>query len=638
MISNNAMEIEQSNPEPTPPESTTVAANDDEECVSNPISVPKGKRRNSQLAGNCSQNSQNSRTTKRNGGFGITSIKALVSRSGRRPDQVDSEPPAVPGQSTGCVSTKSTTNPSAPHLCVNSESKKALPPSRTTAALIKTIDGMHIFNVEVEERVTQRFRDIQGSLEEVVIEHLSRKRVEFRPLGMQLMVLGTDVAHAKPYIVFICPRNVESKLRSFLQKEFVKIICEGPEFCQVKFDTAVLGRPLRPSAGEKLDEVFIREADANAVEVGVSQIRIVQLGQPHYGTMGGLISVIGPNTQRLTYGLTAGHVLSTAPMYDQEDAMSDAESDDSSDELDPDIDEFLSTISDIRNVIELAEEDTSELDVGERHVGDDDQYWVCIGSLAEASYSAAARDHDWALVKLSDHFGADALSPSHSHTGFYEIAQPKGGQAVAVGSQLHLTYCTISKLPARALLPSGRKFVDVHTLRLANNQTLPNGSSGSWMVQTGPNDSVIVCGMIVATDPFGCHWMVAMPGILEGVQRECNATRVQLRELEGLQDLLRASAEQKPQSSTEPPKPPAPPMLESEPTSKVSSFVSPSAPVRQPKPTGESNISRQYRWRCHQCRADNSCALNPTCVKYNTLGHVCGHKFQGCSYCYIYEV
>ncbi|KAH7087668.1 hypothetical protein FB567DRAFT_628589 [Paraphoma chrysanthemicola] len=525
-----------------------MAANDDEECVSNSIPVHKGKGRQPQLTGNCSQNPQDSRVKERKRDFQLTPIKALLSRSGRRRDQLDSELPAVPGQSTDCASTGSTTNPSASHPDVEGESNKALTPSRTTATPIKTIDGMHIFNVEVEESLTKQFRHIQECLEGVVVEHLSRKRVEFRPLGMQLMVLGTDEAHAKPYIVFICPGKVQSKLKSFLQKDYIRRIYEGPDTRQVKFGTAVLGRPLRPSASEELDAVFITKDDIDCWDLVRPQIKVMQLDQAQYATMGGFVCVSGSDDEKVVYGLTVGHVLSVAEFSDEENPTSDSGIEESCDSLNPGCDEVLSIYSEFSDLYENEAGEAGDDGIDVSAGSGDDGSWFCIGNMSEASYSASARDRDWAVVKLDEK--ATAHLPSHylPNLPYFKSCQPHGGQAIVVGNRNKTTSCTISELSARALLPSGRKFVDVYILQLADNEALPKGSSGSWVLEFSINGSMPTCGMVVAADPFGCYWMVPMTEILEDIRRECNALDVQLLRFDGVK--YSSSAGQKQEAST----------------------------------------------------------------------------------------
>lgn len=337
--------------------------------------------------------------------------------------------------------------------------------ARSLSVPITTIDGMRIFSLEVEPSIEQRYHEVRELVEPALIDYLCRKRIAFRPLGMQLMMLGVEEARAKPWIVVICSEKARGKVKVFMKKDFIRGICQGPDTCQVRFDTAVVGRALTPSDGEEHHEVFMEQGDRESLEPSPSQIKVVQSGTAHYAMIGGYVTVINLQGKRSVYGLTAGHILPADLLYDRDvETLSDVENNDSDD--DSSGSESSGVLSTTRSHCGDEELLNSAGDVSD-YSGDvdDNRNWTCIGRISKASYSTQARNRDWALVELTDSID-EPISAFNAlpHTEF-EVAYSICGHG-AVMAKGSMTTCVMSRLPARAVLPSGRSFVDVHVLQL----------------------------------------------------------------------------------------------------------------------------------------------------------------------------
>jgi len=331
-----------------------------------------------------------------------------------------------------------------------------------------TVDGMTIFSHEVEEGVINRFDYVSKQIESPLIDYLTKKRIQFRPLAIQLLVLGQTEDVAKPWIVVLCPKNAKSKVKHFLQKEFVRNMCQG-SLCQIKFDTAVCGRPLKPTEGETLDPVFVEEGYMDTAAVAwTPQIKVIQSDTVHYATIGGFVCVVDAHGKKSFYALTVGHILPSNELYgedsqnlcDDEDGSSDSDSDSDSCE-----DQFVA-LSDAKSNDEFQErlDSHDEPSEGANEVVDAPN-WLYLGNMAEASYSSRAQDRDWALVELTAIHNGQLNIPQAQPTGLRLPAHPIDGSNAVIRNR-SMTQCHISKLPARAILPSGRKFVDVHVLHL----------------------------------------------------------------------------------------------------------------------------------------------------------------------------
>jgi hypothetical protein len=113
----------------------------------------------------------------------------------------------------------------------------------------------------VEDAIQNHARNVIEQLGPALLNYLSKRRVEFRPLSLQLMLLGRTEHDATPWIVVLCPAKAKKKVQRYLEKDAVRNIYSGPPTRQHKYHAAVIGRPLEIKASESLDEVFVEQED-----------------------------------------------------------------------------------------------------------------------------------------------------------------------------------------------------------------------------------------------------------------------------------------------------------------------------------------------------------------------------------------
>jgi hypothetical protein len=118
------------------------------------------------------------------------------------------------------------------------------------------------------------------------LAYMVKKRVEFRSLTIQPMVLGITADDAKPWIVISCPQTVKHKVKIFLKKETTKNICRAFRPVQPDFDTTVIGTPLQTKTSETLYELFAEEPNAEISDLWIPKIKVIHSdGSPHYATL-----------------------------------------------------------------------------------------------------------------------------------------------------------------------------------------------------------------------------------------------------------------------------------------------------------------------------------------------------------------
>ena len=363
--------------------------------------------------------------------------------------------------------------------------------TQTGKSRMKTINDMQIFSREVDDAVTDGFKIVCEKLERPLIEHIRKKGVQFRPLGIQLLVLGHDEQTAKPWIVVICSKPAKRRVENFFQEPFAKHICRSPGSCQFNFEVAVVGRLLRPTEGEPDVQVLAQNFTSSDYAEWTPRIKIEHSGSAHYATLGGIVRVRDFHGLEQLYGLTAGHVLLQYPVDDQDlqstanhqdtDAMSYS-SDDSSAPANSDSDD-----KDYAHIDQAGSEASVE--------DFDAQPWSNLGSVNDASYSMRARSRDWALIELTGLLQGQFTVPS--------TMQVFSGTAAAlsprrVGKELFrihnhpILHCSISTMPARALLPFGNEFVDVHVLYVQDDQGMSHTQNAlNGLTLFSPTDGIL---------------------------------------------------------------------------------------------------------------------------------------------------
>jgi hypothetical protein len=389
--------------------------------------------------------------------------------------------PAATTVSSGSVASEATRTPPVPHT-----STRASPLAPAPTSNERTIEGMRVFDQEVDESVKDRFREVQEQLEPSLIIFLHKTRVEFRPLALQLLVLGFTEDAARPWIVVYCPKEAKRKVKKFFRKDITKTICYGgSRSCRIKFDV-IVGGSIKPSGSDTPDEVLVEKVVPEIFEVWTPQIKVTQSGVACYATMGGFVCTINPHG-RSFYGLTVGHILPTDRMYHkhtrakcendeedesgedkfdnvQEDSASDSDSNESSC---PDHDNCSLNTRSIPNPQTFvgSHNELLEKDVHGRY----DREWLSLGYMSTASYSDRARDRDWALIEPAGMNDRQTDDPREVPSRSFIPARPTKGQNAVLCNKSKLS-CTISVLSARAILPSGRKFVDLNVIQASSDQ------------------------------------------------------------------------------------------------------------------------------------------------------------------------
>jgi hypothetical protein len=325
---------------------------------------------------------------------------------------------------------------------------------------------IHVFNQEVDEAINRRFDEIRPHLERAVLNYLREKRCNVQGTAVQLRVLGATEDEAKPWIVVHCPKKAMKRANKFLGEDFVRRMCQG----HIMFDTAVCCS-LRPAYSEDPDEVFIEQDSQETYEAWPPQIMVTRSGVSRYATFGGFVFVTMTDGKTLVYGLTAGHVLPTEE-YNNTDGYMSPDEDSEDDESDndsivsstgrnsPDWSSDAGDISTLPGSSDSQDENSADLEL---------RSWISLGCIDKASYSERAKNHDWALIELA----ATTTGPSNISKAPpsvpLEVARPAGDRRALIYNK-SMVECTVSSLPARAILPSGDAFVNVDVLHLNANE------------------------------------------------------------------------------------------------------------------------------------------------------------------------
>jgi hypothetical protein len=263
---------------------------------------------------------------------------------------------------------------------------------------IRTIEGMRIFNQEVEDAVIARFNTVSDTIQPVLIQNLRKGRHEFRPLGIQLLVLGYSEHDARPWMVVLCPEPVKKRVTSFFHNDFARRVCSanGPD--EISFEVAVVGRPLRPTATEFPIQILGETQPLDHHVIWRPRIELKHSGKSHYARVGGFVRARDAHGTSTVYGLTAGHILPP-------ETMGELSGDDRSQKLHSDSSEDShSHCSSGAESYSALEDDPTSNGITSSPVWTDasDIDWLCLGTVTERSYSVRARNRDWALIKLSE--------------------------------------------------------------------------------------------------------------------------------------------------------------------------------------------------------------------------------------------
>ncbi|KAF1933419.1 uncharacterized protein M421DRAFT_88639 [Didymella exigua CBS 183.55] len=346
-------------------------------------------------------------------------------------------------------------------------------------------------------RLNALLDDLHGPL----LAHLSTKSEEFRPLMYRIRILGPDEASAKPWVVVLCPTSAVMNVESFFQGDLARSACAGEGV-----EVAYVGRSLRFKSGLWNEvEVAFATTDLQHRSPWSGSVVLTQTSNELHASMGGVLVVTDTEGMESVVGLTVGHLLHCGNRT-------------GSSPLDVDFEQFIST-----PVLE---------DWGRPQT---------LGRIAEVSFSASARNLDWALIHFSNETTVSDLVSSDPTDEKFILGHCKGSVKFRPDLLSHVV-ATISNLPARAILPLGDVFINVHPITFSgiDNYELPEGSSGTWVVSedfvNDTNDAgedfrcriVYVHGIVVADDCYGDVYMIPILDIMNDAKQALNATSVTL--------------------------------------------------------------------------------------------------------------
>lgn len=342
--------------------------------------------------------------------------------------------------------------------------------------------GLNFYHRELDYSVTDRFDEVSKQLEPALVHYLHKRRVAFRPLAIQLLVLGATEDTAKPCIVVLCPALARKKVKRFFGKDFAIRICQGPPNCQIRFDAHVVGRSLETLGRDAPNEVFMEEDRPGFTTTWTPQIKVMHHSETQHATMGGFVCVTASDGKKSFYGLTVGHIVpcdqelgrnvlgTSEPVSETE--SSDTESDsESTTEICSDAEEQHSDFADQHIVEDGHPFPKLKAEFRSDYVKPEScRQWISLGAMSSASYSVRARNRDWALTHITAVQERRITVYGHPFTLLRKPVRVDGDLDAAIDNRVNIP-CSISALPARVLLPSGHDFVDVKVLRIYGDES-----------------------------------------------------------------------------------------------------------------------------------------------------------------------
>jgi hypothetical protein len=323
------------------------------------------------------------------------------------------------------------------------------------------------FDQEVEDAVYDRFVEVQSQLGEPLIQFLSKHGFALPGTAIRIMVLGATEDTAKPWIVVHCHKKAMKKANKFLEEDFVRSMCQG----QIKFDIAVCCSSV-PLYSEDPDEVLIEQDGQETNGTCPPQIKVTKSGMVRYATLGGFVFVTMADGKTMVYGLTVGHVL---PSGESNHVNENVSSEEDSEDDGSDDDSIVSS-TDGNSVDGSPDADNISTSPGSAGSPDEiptdleQRSWISLGCIAKASCSERAKNHDWALIELAAITTTVPSNVSEAPSGIpLEVARPAGDRRALIHNK-SMVECTVSSLPARAILPSGCSFVDVDVLHTNSDE------------------------------------------------------------------------------------------------------------------------------------------------------------------------
>jgi hypothetical protein len=381
------------------------------------------------------------------------------------------------------------------------------------------INGLQIFKDDVEPALGARIDAMFEDLSDPLMVHLLEKCDRFKPLMYRIRILGNDQASAKPWLVILCPAAVVKHVESFFQKPLARQFCAEIDVLG-GLEVAYVGRPPSFRSGSWDDvEVALTSTEERFGPSGSIAVTLTQMSNIHCATMGGMLVAKDSEGHEVLFGLTVGHILHHENTIETRT-------------LDIDLDASLRSPSESNFA-----------------TGPSDNI---LGRLAKVSFSAQARDLDWALIQFMEGTSiAEFLlgQPSYAQDEKYIVGHCSG--AVTFRPDLRLPGgAKISNLPARVVTPWGTSFIKVYPISAVLDSKcgllsydsanrcvefeLQEGSSGPWVVseevfkESMATRVVWIHGMLVADDGYGDAYMIPLAEILHDIKKGLGVSSISL--------------------------------------------------------------------------------------------------------------
>ena len=109
------------------------------------------------------------------------------------------------------------------------------------------------FDQAVSTEVLSDFKSIAGSLQGALLDYMRKHFSTHYPMSMRLMVLGTCVEDAKPWIVVFCHESRKRRTQRFFKKSYARGLCQPKPPAILFFEVLVVGHALQTTASPEIE-------------------------------------------------------------------------------------------------------------------------------------------------------------------------------------------------------------------------------------------------------------------------------------------------------------------------------------------------------------------------------------------------
>ncbi|TQV93214.1 hypothetical protein V2A60_010351 [Cordyceps javanica] len=437
---------------------------------------------------------------------------------------------------TAADASETTMSRESPNSAVSTDTAPGLP-------YLPFLDtGLKVFDIQIPEKLQQRFEDLQDVYTPALYNHILGKRrflssrrarnidLAAYDFSMKWKYLGKRESVAELYLIVLCSPSAASKVRSFFGQSHVIQDLE-PDF-RVKVIKGM--RRLMASTSD---------ITAVAAQAGKQQSTIcgrrLQLSQGEVTrvcTLGGIIMAT-TGTDESLFGLTAGHAVDEIMKLSRTDSVSGgSESDYQAESISSGDEEDSIGWSD-SNVIFRSDVDDSVKT--QKDFGQDcfDDY---IGPVLHHSFqpNSAGANCDWALVTLERIVPLPNMLDAEIELSVFENSpKMEEGNMMALTSQ-GPQYGRLVRRTSGLFMPPGRKLVRTLDFIPEAGSSLSHGDSGAWVVH--PTNGHVY-GHLVAIDTLLEGYVMPLHESLQSIQEQLNATSVRLPSKEDLDRIFRTA-------------------------------------------------------------------------------------------------